>query len=150
MILTKSISRFSRNTVTTLSAIRELKALGVDVYFEEQNIHSISTDGELMITIMASFAQEESRSVSENCKWTIRKKFQKGEPMFFRCYGYKWVKGQLEIVPEQAEVVRMIFCDYLDGMGEHAILNKLNALGIPSRDGCEWNLHGIYTILHNE
>ncbi len=99
-ILTKSISRFARNTVTTLSTIRELKAIGVDVYFEEQNIHSISADGELMITIMASFAQEESRSVSDNCKWTIRKKYQKGEPTFFRCYGYKWVNGQLEIVPE--------------------------------------------------
>ena len=150
MILTKSISRFARNTVTTLSAIRELKALGVDVYFEEQNIHSISADGELRITIMASFAQEESRSVSEICKWTIRNKFQKGEPTFFRCYGYKWVNGQLEIVPEQAEVVRMIFRDYLDGMGEHAIINKLNDLGIPSRDGCKWNLFSIRTVLHNE
>ena len=80
MVLTKSISRFARNTVTLLETVRELKTLGVDVYFEEQNIHSLSGDGELMLTILASYAQEESRSVSENCKWRIRQKFQQGIP----------------------------------------------------------------------
>jgi len=79
LIITKSISRFARNTVTLLETVRELKLLGVDVYFEEQNIHSMSGDGELMLTILASYAQEESRSVSENCKWRIRKRFQQGE-----------------------------------------------------------------------
>ena len=76
MVLTKSISRFARNTVTLLETVRELKTLGVDVYFEEQNIHSLSGDGELMLTILASYAQEESRSVSENCKWRIRNQFR--------------------------------------------------------------------------
>ena len=78
-IITKSISRFARNTVALLETVRELKGLGIDVCFEEQNIHSMSNDGELMLTILASYAQEESRSVSENCKWRIRKRFEKGE-----------------------------------------------------------------------
>ena len=81
MIMTKSISRFARNTVTLLETVRELKTLGVDVFFEEQNLHSTSADGELMLTILASYAQEESRSVSENCKWRIRKGFERGELM---------------------------------------------------------------------
>ena len=72
-ILCKSISRFARNTVTLLSVVRELKALGVSIYFEEQNIDTMSGDGEFMLSILASFAQEESRSVSENCKWRVRK-----------------------------------------------------------------------------
>lgn len=76
LILTKSISRFARNTVTLLETIRELKKLGVDVLFEEQNIHSMSSDGELMLTILASYAQEESLSASENRKWQIRKDFE--------------------------------------------------------------------------
>ena len=77
MILTKSISRFARNTVTLLETVRELKTLGVDVFFEEQNLHSASADGELMLTILASYAQEESLSASENCKWRIRNEYQK-------------------------------------------------------------------------
>lgn len=79
MVITKSISRFARNTVTLLEAVRELKSLGVDVYFEEQNIHTASADGELILTILASYAQEESRSVSENQKWRVRKGFENGE-----------------------------------------------------------------------
>ena len=75
MIITKSISRFARNTVTLLETIRELKALNVDVYFEEQRIHSLSADGELVLTFLASYAQEESRSASENLKWSIRNRF---------------------------------------------------------------------------
>lgn len=78
LILTKSISRFARNTVTLLETVRELKLMGVDVYFEEQNIHSMSTDGEFMLTILASYAQEESRSASENQKWRIKKNLRKG------------------------------------------------------------------------
>ena len=89
MIIVKSLSRFARNTVTLLETVRELKALGVDVFFEEQNIHSMNGDGELMLSILASFAQEESRSVSENCKWRIRKKFEQGIPTGFGMYGYE-------------------------------------------------------------
>lgn len=80
MIITKSISRFARNTVTLLETVRMLKALEVDVFFEEQNIHTMSADGELMLTILASYAQEESRSASENQKWRIKKNFEEGMP----------------------------------------------------------------------
>ena len=76
LIITKSISRFARNTVTLLETIRELKELNVDVYFEEQRIHSISKEGELMLTILASYAQEEARSASENVKWRVKKNFE--------------------------------------------------------------------------
>lgn len=78
MVITKSISRFARNTVSMLEAVRELKLLNIDVYFEKENIHSLSGDGELMLTILASFAQEESCSVSEDCKWQIRNNFKEG------------------------------------------------------------------------
>lgn len=80
MVITKSISRFARNTVTLLQTVRELKGLGVDVYFEEQNIHTMSADGELMMTILASYAQEESLSASENQKWRVRRNFEEGIP----------------------------------------------------------------------
>ena len=80
LVITKSISRFARNTVTLLQTVRELKNLGVDVFFEEQNIHSLSADGELFLTILTSYAQEESRSVSENQKWRVRGKFRNGIP----------------------------------------------------------------------
>ena len=79
LVITKSISRFARNTVTLLQTVRELKSLGVDVFFEEQHIHTMSTDGELMMTILASYAQEESLSASENQKWRVRKAFENGE-----------------------------------------------------------------------
>ena len=84
MVITKSISRFARNTVILLETVRELKSLGIDIYFEEQNIHSISNDGELMLTIIASYAQEESKSASDNQKWRIRKGFAEGELMCLR------------------------------------------------------------------
>lgn len=103
-----------------------------------------------MLTILASFAQEESLSVSENCKWSIREKFKNGEPSFFRCYGYKWVDGQLQIVPEEAAVVKRIFEAYLNGKGLPAIRKELNEAGIPSRDGGKWATISLYYMLRNE
>ena len=88
IVITKSISRFARNTVTLLKYVRELKELGIDVFFEEQNIHTLSSEGELMLTLLASFAQEESLSVSENCKWRIRNGFLEGKTTSFRMLGY--------------------------------------------------------------
>ncbi|MBQ2955593.1 MAG: recombinase family protein, partial [Clostridia bacterium] len=108
-ILCKSISRFARNTVVLLETVRELKGLGISVYFEEQKIDTMSGDGEFMLSILASFAQEESRSVSENCKWRVRKKFEQGIPTGFGMYGYTVKTGSFTIVPEEAEVVRRIF-----------------------------------------
>ena len=151
LIITKSISRFARNTVTLLETVRELKALGVDVYFEEQNIHSLSADGELMLTILASYAQEESFSASENKKWQIQKDFETGKIGSITILGYKRNKdGVLEIVPEEAEIIRMIFNDYLNGMGKQAIANKLHELQIPTKSGGLWTAGAIKRILKNE
>ena len=100
MVVTKSISRFARNTVTLLSMVRELNALGVDVYFERENLHSMGGEGEMMLSILASFAQEESRSASENQLWRIRKNFEEGIPWHGIMLGYKLENGRYEIVPE--------------------------------------------------
>ena len=151
MILTKSISRFARNTVTLLETVRELKTLGVDVFFEEQNLHSASADGELMLTILASYAQEESRSVSENCKWRIRNEFRKGNLTGgILMYGYDYCDGKLIINPHEAEVVKMIYADYLSGMGKNAIMRKLEKLNIPTKKGSRWAVNTIVSILTNE
>lgn len=151
LIITKSISRFARNTVTLLKTVRELKELGVDVYFEEQNIHSISPDGEFMLTLLGSYAQEESYSASENQKWRIRKDFEFGKVSTVIMLGYKRnSEGVLEIIPEEAETVRMIFADFLNGIGRQSIANKLNELNILTKNGCQWTSEAIRRILNNE
>ena len=151
LIITKSISRFARNTVTLLETVRELKGLGVDVWFEEQNIHSNTPDGELMLTVLASYAQEESCSASENQKWRIRKDFEQGRVGSITMLGYKRNRnGVLEIVTEEAEIIRMIFCDYLSGMGKTAIANKLFEMNIPTKGGGLWTAESIRIILTNE
>jgi DNA invertase Pin-like site-specific DNA recombinase len=151
LVLTKSISRFARNTVTLLETVRELKALGIGVLFEEQGIHTLGADGELMLTILAGYAQEESLSTSENCKWRIRKDFREGKPSgHIRMYGYDFKDGKLTVIPEEADVVRMIFADYLGGMGKPAIVKKLTRLGVPTKGGGRWNESTIGGILANE
>ena len=149
MVITKSISRFARNTVTLLTTVRELKELGVDVYFEEQNIHTASADGELMLTILASYAQEESLSVSENMKWRIRKNFEDGKPWSGFILGYRCENGQYVIVPEEAEVVRRIYREYLEGLGATAIMKGLNDDGIRTRTGKPWRIGGVLKVLKN-
>jgi DNA invertase Pin-like site-specific DNA recombinase len=151
LIITKSISRFARNTVTLLNSVRELKGRGVDVYFEEHGLHTLSGEGELLLALLASFAQEESLSDSENCKWRIRKSFAKGELVNLRfLYGYHVSKGKIEIYPEEAKVVRNIFCLFLAGMGALAIAKKLNKGEIPSFSGGKWNPNSVLNILKNE
>lgn len=149
MVITKSISRFARNTVTLLQTIRELKSLGVDVYFEEQNIHTMSADGELLLTILASYAQEESRSASENQKWRVREKFEQGMPWNGALLGYRLKNGNYEIVPEEAELVRRIYDEYLSGLGYLMIAKHLNEDGIFSRLGKQWGHAAISKILSN-
>ena len=114
-MLVKSISRFARNTVDLLNIVRHLKDIGVEVWFEDEGIHSMDGDGELMLTILASFAQEESRSISENCKWGIRKQYERGASRGCKIYGYRTKKGQLVIREDEAAVVRRIFQMFLDG-----------------------------------
>lgn len=128
-----------------------MKDIGVDIYFEEQHIHSMSADGELMLSILASYAQEESYSASENQKWRIHRDFEQGKICSIRMLGYRRTKsGSLEIVPKEAETVRMIFSDYLSGMGKQAIANKLNEIGIKTVHGCEWTTKDIRRTLKNE
>lgn len=149
MVITKSISRFARNTVTLLNTIRELKDIGIDVYFEEQNVHTLSADGELLITLLASYAQEESRSASENQKWRVRKNFREGIPWNHMLYGYKFENNQFVIVPEEAKVVKLIYDCYLSGMGIVAIEKELAKRGIYTKQGKKWGKTHIYKVLSN-
>jgi DNA invertase Pin-like site-specific DNA recombinase len=150
MIITKSISRFARNTVTLLETVREIKSMSVDVYFQKEKIHSISKDGELMLSVLASFAQEESKSVSDNCKWRIRKKFEQGELTPFQMYGYIWKGGEITVNEEQAAIVRRIFADYIGGSGISKITKSLNADGIPAYCGGKWNTSSVAELLQQE
>ena len=150
LILTKSISRFSRNTVTFLQTIRKLKSIGIDVFFEEQNIHSIDGSGELMTTILSSFAQEESHSVSQNMKWRIKKNFEEGIPWNNALLGYRLKGDRYELIPEEADTVRRIFREYLSGFGKTKIANSLTADGIPTRFGGPWHPNTVGKILRNE
>lgn len=150
IILTKSISRFARNTVDLLETVRHLKDLGVEVQFEKERIRSMDGDGELMLTILASFAQEESRSISDNVKWGIRKRMQNGIPNgHFRIYGYRWESDELVIVPEEAEIVKRIFQNFLDGKSRLETERELAAEGITTRDGCRWADSNIKVVLTN-
>ena len=150
LILTKSISRFARNTVTLLETVRELKLLEVDVFFEEQNIHTQSSEGELMMTILASYAQEESLSASENQKWRIKRNFEAGKPWDCTILGYRAKDGVFEIVPEEAETVGLVFKWYLEGLGRQAIANRLNEMGVPTRFEKTWHQDTISKMLRNE
>lgn len=150
MIITKSISRFARNTVTLLETIRELKSINVDVFFEEQNIHSISGDGEMILTFLATFAQEESRSASENMKWRVKKDFEQGIIFGGKSFlGYRLKNKKLIIVPEEAEIVRMIYQLYIDGNGDEQICKLLESKGIVPKSKTRWHWSTINSILNN-
>lgn len=153
LIITKSISRFARNTTIVLNYTRELKQLGIGVYFEENNINTLSAEGELMMTVLASFAQEESRSISENNKWSIGKRFERGEGMIntTRFMGYdKDETGDLVINKAEAKIVRRIFEMYLSGEGCHRIAKILNDEGIKTITGSKWHPSTIKGMLINE
>ena len=122
ILYTKSLSRFARNTVDSISAIRELKELGIDIYFEEQRLHTINATGELIITILSALAQEESRNISENVKWGIRKSFADGKVSmpYSSFLGYrKGADGRPEIVEEEAKVVKLIYKMFIEGYSVH-------------------------------
>lgn len=149
LVITKSVTRFARNLVTFLEAVRELKSLGIDVLFEKENLHSLSKDGEFILSMLAIYAEEEARTASENKKWQIRRDFENGRPTYARPYGYQWVDGHFEIVPDEAEVVKRIFNMYLSGDGPYKIAKTLNAEGI-SIWGKKWYHPSIFRILKNE
>lgn len=150
VILTKSISRFARNTVTLLQTVRRLKAIGVEVRFERENLSSLDAAGELMLTVLTSFAQEESRSTSENVKWGIRRGFESGQMNAFVLYGYRSVNGKLQVVPEEAAVVRLIFENYLNGFTAAKTERQLEEMGIKSYRGKHFSKDAIRKILKQE
>lgn len=154
LILTKSISRFARNTVDTLTTVRTLKAHKVEVYFEKENIYTLDAKGEVMLTIMGSLAQEESRSISENVTWGKRRSMEEGK--FSLAYkhflGYeKGEDGLPRIVEHEAEIVRRIYQLFLDGSTVRSIADYLIAQGIPTPTGKKiWSVSTIMSILQNE
>lgn len=151
MVITKSISRFARNTVTLLQTVRKLKSMGIDVYFEEQYIHTISADGELMMTILASYAQEESLSASENQKWRVRKAFENGELINLRfLFGYSITADGVQINEKEAAIVREIFSRFNGGESMSSISRDLNARGYRGALGGKWCAERMRNTLSNE
>lgn len=150
MVITKSISRFARNTVTLLETVRELKRLGVDVFFEEQNIYTLSAEGEVMLTLLASFAQAESLSCSDNCKWRIRKGFEEGRASTCTMLGYRLINGEITLIEDEAKIAKRIFDLYLAGYGLQKIANILNEEGLYSIFGNEWHPTTLRKVLTNE
>lgn len=154
LIIVKSISRFARNTQDCLSYARKLKNMGIGVYFEKEGINTLDGAGELLFTILSSLAQEESRSISENCKWGIRKGFSDGKLHLNtnRFLGYdKDEEGNLVINEKQAEIVRRIYTEFMDGINPDVIAKRLNEEGIA---GCmgepRWTCGTVWGILENE
>lgn len=154
MIITKSISRMFRNTADCLLYTRKLKNKGIGVLFEEQNLNTLDSTGELLLTILSSLAQDESRNISENTTWGIRSRFQQGRLHLNtnRFLGYdKDKEGNLIINPEQAKIVRRIYDSFLDGVSPDIIASRLRKDGIPTIMGTtNWAASTIYGILRNE
>ncbi len=154
LIVTKSVSRFARNTVDSLTTVRKLKDKGVEVYFEKENIWTMDSKGELLITIMSSLAQEESRSISENVTWGQRKRFADGKVSmpYKQFLGYrKGADGLPEIVPEEAETVRAIYRMFIEGMSPNAIARHLTDNAVPTSAGKKkWQRQTVESILTNE
>lgn len=154
LIVTKSVSRFARNTVDSLITVRKLKEKGVEVYFEKENIYTLDSKGELLITIMSSLAQEESRSISENVTWGQRKRFADGKvTMPFKHFlGYDMGEEGIPVINEkEAEVVRLIYKLFLHGKTSVGICRHLESLGIPTPSGKhKWRQSTVLSILQNE
>lgn len=154
LIITKSVSRFARNTVDSLTTVRQLKEKGVEIFFEKENIYTMDSKGELLITIMSSIAQEESRSISENVSWGQRKRMQDGKVSmpYKRFLGYeKGEDGLPKIVESEAAVVRMIYRLFLEGKTPNWIASHLTKSGILSPGHKKvWQSTTVLSMLQNE
>ena len=150
-ILTKSISRFARNTQDCLNYIKKLKELGVFIYFDDIHLDTGSASSEMLITILAAVAQEESRSISENMKLGMRMRFKAGKPKWVNTYGFaKGENGEYVINEEQAKGVRRIFELYVSGYSLPQITTQLEKENIPAMNGGKWWPKSLSTVLHNE
>ncbi len=150
IILTKSVSRFGRNTSAVLKMLQELKEIDVTVIFDNEHVSTADPEGMFYLQSLCVMAEAEARQNSEYQKWAIRNRYKEGIPNNFHPYGYKLIDHQLQVVPEEAEVVKRIFDLYLSGMGIQAISKVLNNDGILTRDGAKWYDSTVYRILHNE
>ena len=150
IVLVKSLSRMARNTVDLLNTIRHLKDIGVEVRFERENISTFTQDGEFLLTLLASYAQSESENISENIKWGKRKKFSQGHtkgitpPYGYICQGDEWI-----IVPEEAEIVKRLFTEYLGGKAKTALADEFKAEGVRNRKGTFRDHSAIGYLLRN-
>ena len=154
MIITKSISRFARNTVDTLNYVRKLKENNVAVFFEDENINTLSMDGELLLTVLSSVAQQEVENISSNVKKGLKMKMQRGELVGFQsCLGYDYdpTTKQISVNQEEKEIVKLIFKRYLEGVGATVIKRELESLGYKTKYGSKtWCPTTIIGILKNE
>ena len=150
-IVTKSISRFARNTTDCLELVRKLINLGIFIYFEKENINTGSMESELMLSILSGLAESESISISENSKWSIKRRFQNGTfKISYPPYGYDTVDGRMVVNESQAEIVRFVFAEILSGKGTHKIAEELNNRNIPSKKGGRWTATTIRGMVCNE
>ena len=150
LVLVKSISRFARDTVDCLNTVRQLKEKGIAVRFERENIDSTSEDGELLLTLLASFAQEESRSIGDNIRWGVRRRFAEGIPNGHKApYGYTWDGEMFRIIQAEGEIVKEIFRRYLAGESAYAIAKTLAGRGITGRQGRPIEQTTVKDILSN-
>ena len=150
LVLVKSISRFARDTVDCLHTVRQLKEKGIAVRFERENIDSTSEDGELLLTLLASFAQEESRSIGDNIRWGVRRRFAEGIPNGHKApYGYQWDGEMFRIIQAEGEIVKEIFRRYLAGESAYAIAKTLAGRGITGRQGRPIEQTTVKDILSN-
>ena len=155
LVITKSVSRFGRNTVDCLVSVRELKALGIDVFFEKENIHTLTAEGEVLLSLIAAVAENESFGMSENIQWGLRRKYETGSVKSVplgKCLGYrKDEKGRIVIVEEEAIIVRRMYREFLDGLSITEIATGLERDGIRTDQGnAVWSLSTIRKILRNE
>lgn len=153
-IITKSISRFARNTLDCLNYVRMLKELGIGVIFEKENINTLDSKGEVLLSILSSLAQDESRSISENSTWGIRRRFEQGKVTVnhTKFMGYdKDEEGNLVINEKQAKIVRRIYTDYINGKGPNRIAKEFEEEGILNWNGkAKWYESSIRKMLSNE
>ncbi|CAC9931992.1 resolvase protein [Aedoeadaptatus coxii] len=150
-ILTKSISRLARNTTDCLEIVRRLLDLNVGIYFEKENIDTRTMESELMLSILSSLAESESRSISENNKWSIKKRFQSGTFIISSPpYGYENIDGKIVVNEEEGQIIKEIFKQYLSGKGTHKIAEDLNKRKIQGQKGASWHGSTINGILKNE
>lgn len=150
-VITKSISRLSRNTTDCLEIVRTLLSLDIPIYFEKENINTGSMESELFLSILSSMAEGESASISENNKWSIKKRFLDGTyKLGYVPYGYRWKDGEILVDPEQAEIIKRIFRELLSGKSTEAIAKELNQEQVPTKKSGRWTSTSIRDIIRNE